>query len=258
MASKDLVRTFTHCELYFAAPSLFNDPFDCCPPFSTTYTESDLLYYYRKKNIPSECSETTRMELEAKLREFVYSKLNDEHFKSEMADHFMKICRDVNRALGVLCLSEVPDDILMWSHYADGHRGIVLQFDKSRLERAFSKCWCEKVDYNNNILTLEEINSASPDAEKFARLVLLKKEDRWKYENEWRIIIDPSLNKHIPHCRIDRFPKEALTGVIFGAEMSPEDKYAVQMWLKENNHQAQIYQAIRETGSYSLKIKPPL
>ena len=31
-------------------------------------------------------------------------------------------------ASGVLCLSECHDDILMWSHYGDSHRGICLEF----------------------------------------------------------------------------------------------------------------------------------
>ena len=29
---------------------------------------------------------------------------------------------------GVCCFSEKKDDILMWSHYADGHKGFCLEF----------------------------------------------------------------------------------------------------------------------------------
>jgi hypothetical protein len=31
--------------------------------------------------------------------------------------------------LGILSLSEVPDDLLMWTHYAANHSGFVLEFD---------------------------------------------------------------------------------------------------------------------------------
>lgn len=30
---------------------------------------------------------------------------------------------------GVTCFTENPTDILMWSHYADNHRGVCLSFD---------------------------------------------------------------------------------------------------------------------------------
>jgi hypothetical protein len=30
----------------------------------------------------------------------------------------------VTSKVGVMCISEVPDDILMWSHYADCHKGV--------------------------------------------------------------------------------------------------------------------------------------
>ncbi|PNV83898.1 MAG: hypothetical protein C0627_03670 [Sulfurimonas sp.] len=35
--------------------------------------------------------------------------------------------------VGTLCLSAKNDDILMWSHYANNHSGIVLEFDKAHL-----------------------------------------------------------------------------------------------------------------------------
>ena len=31
---------------------------------------------------------------------------------------------------GILCLTSNPDSVVMWSHYADKHRGIVIEFDR--------------------------------------------------------------------------------------------------------------------------------
>ena len=33
--------------------------------------------------------------------------------------------------IGILCLSQVNDSLLMWAHYADSHRGFVVEFDES-------------------------------------------------------------------------------------------------------------------------------
>jgi len=254
MTSKNLERTFKHCELYFAPPKDFIDPFDCNPPFSTTdYNKDDLRHYTRRTFLMSGIS-NSNPELEAITQKNVASILQNDNAMSHFAEHFNRVCLEVNSELGVLCLSEVRDDILMWSHYADGHRGIVLQFDKSRLLNKSDFEYCKKVDYENNIVTLKDMNRENPD--ELARLILLKKAERWKYEKEWRIIVDPSCRKDIPGCRILTFTKDALTGVIFGWKMSPEDKDAVHMWLKVGNHQVRIYQAISKAGAYSLEIDP--
>lgn len=41
-----------------------------------------------------------------------------------------QIYKTVNENLGAFCLTEKPDDLLMWAHYADHHRGVVLEFDE--------------------------------------------------------------------------------------------------------------------------------
>jgi hypothetical protein len=35
----------------------------------------------------------------------------------------------LNQSVGILCLSEMRDSLLMWGHYADNHRGLVIGFD---------------------------------------------------------------------------------------------------------------------------------
>ena len=39
-----------------------------------------------------------------------------------------QIYKTVNENLGAFCLTEKPDDLLMWAHYADHHRGAVASF----------------------------------------------------------------------------------------------------------------------------------
>lgn len=80
----------------------------------------------------------------------------------------------------VSCLSERNDSILMWSHYANFHRGFVIEYDaidlcnmyfNELLPVIYSK---ERVKLNFNI---EELFHS-----------LLVKYDEWSYEQEWRII----------------------------------------------------------------------
>ena len=261
MRSKGVSRIFTHCELYFASPSQFNDPFDCSPPFSNDYDVEDLRTHFRmafpailngigvKLNDP---------QLEAKIEERIAAIIHNDSFQSVIAQPFIDICFEENSKLGVLCLSESPDDIVMWSHYADGHQGIVLEFNKEELGSVSDFSYFKKVDYKNNVVTLEDLNMNTDKPNELARMILLMKTERWGYENEWRIIVDPSGRKDVPNCRIFTFPQRALTGVICGCNMTPQDKYAVRMWLNDGNHHAQMHQAIKENETYSLRIDPPL
>lgn len=89
--SKDLSRTFTHCEVYFASPTQFNDPFDCKPPFSTTgYSQEDLLSHYRKafrQTYPG----LNDSKLEAIIEKTIASVMENNTFESSVAKPFIKV-----------------------------------------------------------------------------------------------------------------------------------------------------------------------
>lgn len=231
------------------------------PPLSTTdYSKHDLRVYcreaFRKVFRKGEISDQG---LRALTQKRIVSIRKDEGFNQAIlaiAYHFKKICLEMNTELGVLSLSKLPLDIIMWSHYGDNHRGIVLEFDKSRLQSDSNYPYCEPVDYDNNVMTLRDMNTKK--SEELARLILLRKAGQWRYEKEWKIIVDPTLRQDIRNCRTYKFPKLALTGVIFGCQMTSQDKYAVHTWLKAGNHEARIYQAIRDNSSYTLRTDPPL
>jgi hypothetical protein len=44
-----------------------------------------------------------------------------------------EVYRQLDRNFGVLSVSEVPTSPLMWSHYADGGRGFLIEFDPQHL-----------------------------------------------------------------------------------------------------------------------------
>ncbi len=42
---------------------------------------------------------------------------------------YQNVSAGVRASLGVICFSERSDSLLMWSHYADNHNGICIEFD---------------------------------------------------------------------------------------------------------------------------------
>lgn len=102
------------------------------------------------------------------------------------------------RSYGRVCsLSADPRNITMWSHYANGHKGVCLEFDlvsakpimymnAERFQKEFSATHMSRLlsrlDNKNN----PNIKKAAYFVEKLRRLYAIKTSD-WAYENEWRI-----------------------------------------------------------------------
>ena len=105
------------------------------------------------------------------------------------------------------CFSESADNTLLWSHYADEHRGFCVEYDLSYLhhndsilKRIFPVIYTDKrtviVDIENlceEIYFLDsdiENNNQYDDIELFecVKSWFIIKDKAWEYENEWRII----------------------------------------------------------------------
>lgn len=226
MLYKDLDRTFTHNELYYASPDSFNDPFDCKTPFTLkNCKEGDLktLRELMAKWLENDSPHLSKGQRETRL---------DEHFKKDVILTALKETLQKNNSpLGMLCLSAVCDNILMWSHYANGHRGIALQFDKNGFMKWAG--YCHAVNYQKKYPTLKDWLSCTTtnNYDELARNFLLRKSADWRYEKEFRAIQDPNLRDNAnAGSRIYHFPKELLTGVILGAQISDHDRFRVEMW----------------------------
>jgi len=146
--------------------------------------------------------------------------------------------------VGVLSLSEKPDESVMWSHYADEHRGICLEFDGSNLGTLFDDA--RRVDYSDSTPFIDV--TGDPSSLELAKLICLSKASQWQYEKEWRVLS--------PVAGVKPFPSATLTGVILGARISADHRRCVRDWLAQRSPQPQILQAELEDRNYGLGIHP--
>ena len=123
--------------------------------------------------------------------------------------------RDV-RKLGVVCLSEVDDSLLMWSHYADSHHGFCIEFERDEHNDLGNSEQCLPVVYQKEFpaFTLDEIE----DKKATARILTTKSEE-WAYEKEWRMITKKDIS-------MIQLPGK-ITGVIFGSRMEPNERHRI-------------------------------
>lgn len=116
-----------------------------------------------------------------------YSSLNDPMEGQYLHESFEGVEEDMDAVLKsrkqgirICSLSEKPDDTLMWSHYADGHKGIVvgLDIDDTRYD-------VRRIRYDG----LAQLHGHSPGPE-LAKDILSHKLEAWKYEREVRVFVE--------------------------------------------------------------------
>lgn len=98
--------------------------------------------------------------------------------------------KDLISILSVCCFSKNMDNILMWSHYADSHRGVCLEWEvnekSSQLKGALNA-----VMYEDELVTLNEVKRSKDgyldlNVSSNGKFILQKLKD-WAYEEELRI-----------------------------------------------------------------------
>ena len=99
------LRGLANHTLYFSNLDSFNDPFEGKVFFSKKLLEDTLRRI--KVNVTPKNMDLLTREMDEKVKQ-------------------------TQSAQSVCCLSNTDDDILLWSHYADWHKGVCLKFDLTR------------------------------------------------------------------------------------------------------------------------------
>lgn len=122
---------------------------------------------------------------------------------------------------------------LMWSHYADSHRGFCVEYDYSNAgEIDLSKLPLPVIyDENRPLLPWEPaLNNTPENVEKACTQLLmglLIKDKAWEYENEWRIFIDAQEDANLI------MPK--ISCIYLGVSIDEANRAAIINIAKDNN-----------------------
>ena len=107
-----------------------------------------------------------------------------------------KIIKELRESLLVSCFSKNNNSILMWSHYADKHRGVCIEFDVSSEEFQEVSYGKKRIRLDLNAITAvvlghdyigEKVSSDNPSIVKRIKKILYTKFIDWHYEDEVRI-----------------------------------------------------------------------
>ncbi|MEE8057643.1 MAG: DUF2971 domain-containing protein [Pseudomonadales bacterium] len=96
---------------------------------------------------------------------------------------FQNLKADLDKTIGALCFSRNWSNPVLWSHYADKHRGLCLGFE-------IPKKWAKSINYQGSRIE-EKFESGLPleSEETLGFNLLTTKFEHWLYEDEVRMIL---------------------------------------------------------------------
>ncbi|HEU6437931.1 MAG TPA: DUF2971 domain-containing protein [Nitratidesulfovibrio sp.] len=242
---------FFNCpRMRYTPPCEFNDPFDYALHFDSVGSDEQIHECILRnfKAIARNAAEARGRSL--KERRFLFEMYSSEpgmsclikevkNLISNGGIDLRKFSEDFRNnvggwMVGVLCLTEKKDNILMWSHYASSHEGFLvgIRTDVPMFKEGLHK----KYDYDVLYRVGYRADRPKSSMLEFNMASLFTKSLCWKYEKEWRVAksLKNVMGGDGDVVGVYRIDLECISEVVVGARASVETKDAVVKFCKGN------------------------
>lgn len=232
-AGLDVIRSL---RMKVTPPIEFNDPFEFLPRVETDFSRQSVVKQLVNQRMLKSVWKELQIAEPFESFKTHYLKL----FKKEgskVVGSTLKMLQDESNKLrdgiisfmsarfGLICYSEVPDDILMWAHYARGHTGFAVGFDAGH--PSFRKAGnLAPVVYRSERVTAT-YGKKGFDLSEVAVELLRSKSPHWSYEKEWRQLFNLRDCNRVESVDgaaryFKKLPPKAIHSVILGNRCPPD------------------------------------
>lgn len=233
----------------YSDPLEFNDPFDCRPHYQTEAIILDAIknkrHILRRAGNDMGLSPAKRIQYKNQFIANLRKSIKSGAFQSRM-----------NARFGIVCLSRRPLNILMWSHYANEHKGFLIELKIPVFgpiwEHSMPNEWLipHKIIYSKKRPMIGPVGH-DPQAE-FEQHSLTKSLD-WRYEQEERVF------DHIRGPGIHSYRRnEILCSVIAGMRMEPPEYKKLGAIINATNQtndtNISLYKVKEVEGTFTLTV----
>jgi hypothetical protein len=226
-------------KLHQTPPDQLNDPFECKPDYILERTESEINQvrdHFVKIAMESRQSPQ-------RIKEII-DQVSTDPSSAE------KIIRDASiigfKHLRICCFTTNKSNLLLWSHYADSHKGVCVEFDATKppISLAF------KVHYSNKYPKA----IYPPPSNQRVFVPALTKSKEWEYEDEFRTIF----REDIDNPKIDGksliLNGDEILNVYLGAEIDTQLKEELLSIILKSSFSPKIWVSNLSESSFSLSF----
>lgn len=222
--SCDVAMKILNGKIRMTQPSEFNDPFELAVELYVSPDIKDTVYNFQFDILSP--------------RESLGSNMLPDDFESDFCHDIAirKIREELDKSIGILCLSKRNNSHLMWAHYANNYSGVVLEFDK---EHEFFEGLMD-VEYREKRLKINFDYFINREKE-IPLSALFVKPKVWEYENEVRIVRNLNALKKIKNSRgklpiyLDDIPMECIKSVTLGERTPTREARDIYNKIKNTN-----------------------
>jgi hypothetical protein len=234
-----------HGKIYF--PSIFqlNDPFDGSVPYM--YDETELTYENIFRKMHDIAVAKYPEYNEQQIHDYVSENMKHQTYDEKHVEKLnKKMKEEIEKEFGIYSLTTKRDNFLMWSHYADSHKGICVGFDTKILSNHANSIFAP-ITYQEN---LPQHSILDNDELKFMQQLLATKSIVWKYEDEYRLIKSQGARNEV------LIPLEGLVEIIFGCKIDTSCKAKLKEIITKNNPGCKLFDCFISKKKFELDIKP--
>jgi hypothetical protein len=244
------LRLLSENEVFFSAPNRLNDPRDCRLPL--LYEKGTLKQIYNKnlenlKYVDHHLTRKERKKEAERMAKIVYANRDDpvrkEEFRKSIADN-------TNKTVGILSLSAVNNNPLMWSHYSDSQSGFCVGFDTQKLLQFIDKvAWQEIFVLFDNVAYYNELPQINPykmNDEEVFRAMVFSKSSHWAHEEEYRLMCADRPDFALA------LDSNIISRVLLGPNCSQENEQKVIEILKSRGDNVLLFKAVHRDIEYEI------
>lgn len=246
------LRLLDFAEVYYADPRSFNDPLDSNP---TIQVDTDLaslerlLYQMLSATQGKDVARKTMSNHRYMSTEYGDYKTDPDvaaYYTRRLASHISDLLSTEQGRRGVLSLASKWDCPLMWSHYADEHRGLCIEYTLS--DAAFNNLLQVSYSRSRAVRISELIDwkmKGNQSAEqKIVDTFFFSKAPQWRYEREWRDLAEAPGTASAPAY---------VNAIIFGLRCDPTVITTVVKLHAQSARPIKFYAVRPSDGSFRLK-----
>jgi hypothetical protein len=238
--NKFSLENLTNDTVWVDTPKNFNDPFDCAFNIQGSYalqelkipiilekmqTDNKIKFSFdeieRLKNMSYVDFMTHVLNKDEEIRNkgiaYEIAKCLKEAIVEIDDEHIKTLSNNAQSSIYVCCFSEVMDSILMWSHYADNHKGFCMEYDFANLPvTELLNRILMPVIYSENMFDIYpyfQIKEGKKNNNLMMDYAAIWKCKEWEYEQEWRLAIPLGLNNKGWNMRVPT-PKAVYLGAL--------------------------------------------
>ncbi len=223
------IKILEELTLKITPPNKLNDPFEILPSAYKNFTEEKITESYKEAYqivIKDKYKEELQGNFQGTIENFIHEyDLGEEEKIEDLKDliasrDFTKFQNNFSEVYGLISFSKNENNILMWSHYADQHQGIVIGFDFTKFEKNIFK-----VEYSNERVELTfGMDKQNVVFKKELINLIRRKAKDWEYEKEYRMFLKLEDLEQKGKDYFLRFHIDNIKMIIFGSKISEETK----------------------------------